>query len=168
MSQTVRTGLGLWGAILCSFWLAACSSAQDNSLFSDAKQDVCPPGCTDSLVSDDSQIAIRIMNPTTTLASSDTRVDIGGECYSSLYTRNQIFVTVSSTSGTNYSANYYNVNGSTTTAYCNNGRFDIAVDLSALPASGVFTVQANIIAYDANNGAHTNNSDGISYVTVRR
>ncbi len=162
----MRSVLNIMGVLVSIFALTACNTNQGEGLITDAKKDVCPPGCADSLKADEGQISIKIANSTVSLASTDTRVDIGGDCYPSLYTSNRIFIAVSDSSGSSYTANYYPLSNSGYVS-CLNGKFDAAVDLSNLPARGVFTVQATLVAYDGS-VPHTNNSDGVSYVTVRR
>ncbi len=171
MTKTYRQSFQRLSLLLLPFVLAACNSSQDNSLFTDAKQDVCPPGCTDSLVSDDSQINIQIENPTIA-ATSLNRVDIGGECYTSLYPTSRIIVAVKDTNGNavdgtgNGGAAGYGIMGSSLNPICHNGKFDIAVPIGGL-GRGSFRIFVTLVAYDSA-GSHANSSSGVSYVTINR
>jgi hypothetical protein len=165
---SVTYRLALLGGVVAA--LSACSQYQDNGLLGNAKADICPPGCSQSIKSDDTQISIKIMNASPmTLIAPDGRVDVSGECYPSLYPTNRIAVKVLNTANTaTYAVTYYaldpaNVNN----VFCKNGRFSFTVDASGLGAGG-YNIQAQLLAYDSSNNLHTNDADGTSYVTLRK
>lgn len=160
-----RTGLKLVGFLISLGLLSSCSQMPGDGLFTDAQSSVCPPGCASSLKADDGQMYIKFSNTNTVqLRAGTTRVDIGGECYPSLYPANAIFVTVAN----NSSPKIWGVTNKTTTPICKNGKFDISVDLNALPAVGTYILRVQLIAYDKNGVAHFNASEGVADMTVIR
>lgn len=178
MSEKHSRGLRLAGLMMSIGVLSACSQMQNDSLFTDVQSSTCPPGCVDSLKADDSQVVIKILNSTIQLNTRysklgallyrETRADIGGECYTSLYTNNRIFVKVYSGSNlVSPTPSYAGVNDVAGVARCINGRFSISVDFSGVSNPGTYLVEAQLVAYDANGAQHVNQSEGISNVTVR-
>ena len=160
--------LALLGGLVAG--LSACSQYQDNSLLTDKKDDICPPGCSQSIKSDDTQISLKIMNASPiTLLAPDGRVDVSGECYPSLYPTNKIVVKVLNTSNTlTYAVTYYAVDPTNVNnVACKNGRFSFTVDASGLAAGG-YSIQASLQAFDSSGVLHTNDADGTSYVTLRK
>lgn len=171
MSNILR-GFVLTGLLA---FLSACAQYQDNSLITDAKADECPPGCASSLKADSTKISIKILNNTiilravsTTVPQGETRADVSGDCYASLYPRNVITVKVLNTANTTtYSVPYYGLGTDTNSVSCINGRFNFVVDMSTLAAGG-YTIAATMTAYDAAGTAYANVADGTSYITVRK
>lgn len=149
--------------------LSACNQYQDNGLLSDAKEDVCPPGCSQNIKADDSQISIKIMNSSpVTMVGSDTRVDISGECYPSIYPTNKITVSILNNSNGSFTATYYGIDpANVNNVSCKNGRFNFALDTSTLPA-GAYNIRATLLAYTSSGVEHRNDSDGSSYVSLRK
>lgn len=168
MHKKYSCSLRMAGLAVSLGMLSACSQIEGDGLFSDMQASLCPPGCTDSLKADDNQIVIKIANSTEILAAATSRVDIGGECYASLYPKNAIFVSVQNSSGADVfpARSYFGFNTETLTTQCNNGRFDIVVDMGVL--TGTNTIRVQIVGYDDDGAQHVNESEGVSFVTVRR
>jgi hypothetical protein len=134
---------------------------EGDGLFSDAQASKCPPGCASDLKPNDNQMYIKIMNegsPQLSAAAKVYTLDIGGECYASLYPDNEIIVTIDD----NQNFDYFGLNANKYKAECRNGKFDITIHVGGLPVPRNFTVRAKLVAIDSEGVEHINASNGSS------
>jgi hypothetical protein len=102
-------------------------------------------------------------------ASTDTKVEVSGDCYPSTYPSNKILVSVVTQNGnTPIAANVYSATGASTTPMCRNGKYDVVVDIRNLALSAIYTVKLELVAYDTAGVPHTNAGGGFLYLNLVR
>jgi hypothetical protein len=100
-------------------------------------------------------------------AATDTKVEIGGDCYASTYPNNKINVTVVTQNGnTPVVAPVYSA--SADTPACRKGKYDVVVDITKLGLGAIYTVKLELVAYDSAGASVTNAGGGNIYLNLVR
>jgi hypothetical protein len=153
----------------CTF--TACNQYSDSLMGEYQNTSKCPAnGCANQAASANS---LKLSNSSSAVtlypASTDTKVEISGDCSFSTYPSNKINVSVvTQTGNTPMNAPAYSVTGSSTQPACRKGKFDVMLDIRSLPASTIYTVKMELVAYDASNVPYTNAAGGYLYLNLVR
>ncbi|MFZ4403885.1 MAG: hypothetical protein ACOYOK_07265, partial [Pseudobdellovibrionaceae bacterium] len=158
----------LFLAAVASLTLTACNSYSDNALLGDAKPEELVAGSTADWKADESDVSIKILNTgNITAATADTKIELSGDCFPSLYKRNRIDVLriTNNTRAANPQA--FSSLGADAIPHCVNGKFSITINTAGIPV-GNHIIQLNLIGVDDDLSEHTNPSDGSSSINLRR
>ncbi len=102
-------------------------------------------------------------------ASTDTKVEVSGDCYASTYPSNKINVSIVTQNGNApVSAGVYSATGTSTIPVCRNGKFDVVIDIRNLSLSTIYTVKLELVAYDSTGALVTNAGGGNIYLNLVR
>jgi hypothetical protein len=135
--------------------LSSCQNFSENGLLTNLSSYVkCPAnGCADA-TPNENEMAVAYVGARPLMSpGSDVSIQIGGDCYASTFPTNQITVAVLNQNNTARMATVMAVNGSV--LRCVNGRYNVAIDTSNLPAPGIYKVRLQLVAYDAGNMSYT-------------
>lgn len=148
--------------------LAACNQYSDGLVGDFQETSKCPAnGCANQNANEN---YISLDTKTSVInVTGGNPITIGGDCYASTFPTNTITATVTyQTSGAPVAAAVSSNTGSSQTPACRKGRFEVTIDTRNLPASNVYSVRLELVAYDANNTPHRNAASGFKTITLRK
>jgi len=165
-----------WGLLsLLSFSLLACNSYSENALLGDYETaSTCPPGgCADQKASS-SQLRINFNTAAVYTKTTENKVDVTGDCYAHTFKRSRIYFTVLNSSNVAQNISYMAIStraftdpSDVTEVVCENGKFSAGIYTANL-ATGVYTLRAQIFAWDENNVLQKNEAEGVAVTSLRR
>jgi hypothetical protein len=158
--------------ILGFFAFTACSQYSDGGLVGDYQEtSKCPAnGCANQAPSPNALKISTIGNLVSLYPkSTDTKVEISGDCYASTYSSNKINVSVVTQNGnTPVSAGVFSATGSSTIPACRKGKYDVVVDIRNLSLSTIYTLKVELIAYDTTGAPVSNAGGGYIFLNLVR
>jgi hypothetical protein len=158
--------------ILGFFMLMGCNQYSDGGLVGDYQDtSKCPAnGCANQAANANALKLSTVGNAVSLYpVSTDTKVEISGDCYASTYPSNKINVAVVTQNGnTPVGAAIYSVTGSSTIPMCRKGKYDVVVDIRNLALGSIYTVKLELVAYDSTGALVSNSGGGSIYLNLVR
>lgn len=142
------------------FALSACSPMSDNSLLTDKKDESSSMTLDKTPKSEELFLKLNTTNIAQAVAAS--KLEVGGECYTSTYPTHRILAYNGSTQ-----IAILDISAATPVtnqASCRNGRFNFSIDLSGFSANVSYTVRVVLQAFDGTGAGVTNDAQGVASV----
>lgn len=161
MGPFLKSYVGLSSLFLL---LAACQPIEGNSLLTDQKDESSLHTLDKTPKSE--ELFLKVHAPTIAAKSTDTKIEVAGECYISTYPSHAIIV-MNNTSqmsildvnpATSSDANY---------AVCKNGKFTFLLNIASL-SSGVYNLRLILQARDSAGNVVLNEAQAAPYFTLTK